>query len=281
MSRASYGRGWPNGRRRCRRSTAGGRSPSGRRVGAQEPTARSSRARSSRWPVKVAKVTPMTAIRASVARTRIRTIPRRRADAGAKVFESISSVLPDSSMCCRSSRGRACRGPSRAARGSAQLGAVGVVRVVGQAEEAADDVEQGIGTGGVFGGRGRAEGTPRVVEELVAEPRHGSRDRRPVRVAQVGAGGEEAVELATQLRPRCGRRAGGSRRRRGGGAAGMPSGRPRRLRRSSGTRGRLSVGRGLVLTWATKARPPAWRRTVIDGRDDQSHAQRASIACGS
>ena len=67
---------------------------------------------------------------------------------------------------------------------------------VGQAEEAADDVEQGIGTGGVFGGRGRAEGTPRVVEELVAEPRHGVGDRRSLRVGQFGPGDEEAVELA-------------------------------------------------------------------------------------
>ena len=79
-------------------------------------------------------------------------------------------------------------------RGSARL----EVRGVGQAEEAADGVEQGVRTGGVVGGRGRAEGAPRVVEELVAEPRHGPCDRRSVGVAQVGAGGEEAVELATE-----------------------------------------------------------------------------------
>ena len=70
---------------------------------------------------------------------------------------------------------------------------------LGQTEEAADGVEQCGGNGRVVVGRGREEAAPREVEELVAEPRHGSRDRRPVRVAQVGARGEEAVELATQL----------------------------------------------------------------------------------
>ena len=37
-----------------------------------------------------------------------------------------------------------------------------------------------------------------MVEELVAEPRHGPRDRHLIRMAQAGAGGEETVELATQ-----------------------------------------------------------------------------------
>ena len=66
-----------------------------------------------------------------------------------------------------------------------------------QLEEAADGVDHLVCTGGV-GGRGRAQGAPRVVEELVAESRHGSRDLHPVGMVQVGAGGEEAVELAAQ-----------------------------------------------------------------------------------
>jgi hypothetical protein len=47
-------------------------------------------------------------------------------------------------------------------------------------------------------GRGRAKGTPRVVEELVAETRHGSCDRGSVCMTQVGAGREETVKLAPQ-----------------------------------------------------------------------------------
>ena len=205
------------------------------------------------WPVKVAKVTPITAIRASVARTRIRTIPRRRADAGAKVFESISSVLPDSSMCCRSSRGRACRGPNRAARGSAQLGAVGVVRV-GQAEEVADEVEQGVATGGVFGGRGRAEGggvgcgTATWPARSPLDP-HGSGR----------SGWRRSGRARDAARPRCVRRVREPWRRPGGGAAGMPSRRPRRLRRSLAySRAALGGSRARADDGTTKARPPAW-----------------------
>ncbi len=144
-------------------------------------------------------MTPIRAIKAMIARTRIRTMPRRRVDAGAKLVESISSVLPDSSTSCRASGGRACRGRGRgrSSRGSARGDGVGRGRV-GQSKEATDDVERGAGTDGVLGGRGRAEGAPRVVEEMVAEPRHGSRDRRSVPMAQLGASGKEAVEFTTQ-----------------------------------------------------------------------------------
>ena len=46
------------------------------------------------WPARVAKVTPIRAMRASTARTRIRMMPRRRA--GASVGANISSVLANS-----------------------------------------------------------------------------------------------------------------------------------------------------------------------------------------
>ena len=119
-----------------------------------------------------------------------------------------------------------------------------------------------------------------MVEELVAEPRHGASDQCPVRVAQVGAGCEEAVELATQL---------------GLGAAAEPAdqggGVPAVRRGCRGVghaiddrrdmRRRLSIGRGLVLF--ARGRRPARRRrrrAAIDGRDDRSRAHGASIPAG-
>ena len=69
-------------------------------------------------------------------------------------------------------------------------------RGVGQAEDAAGGVEQGVGIGGVTGGDGRAEGAAGVVEELVGQVGHGLGDGSALGVGQVGSGEEEAVELA-------------------------------------------------------------------------------------
>ena len=126
------------------------------------------------------------------------------------------------------------------------------LRDVGQPEEAVDGVEQGGSNGRVVVCRGRAEAVPREVEELVAEPRHGSRDRRPVGVTQVGAGGEEAVELATQIglgaaAELADQGRGAPAVRRGCRADGRDGFDDRR-----GARGQLSMVRGLVLMWGAE-----------------------------
>jgi hypothetical protein len=53
------------------------------------------------WPLRVAKVTPIRAMRASMARTRIRIKPRRCV--GASVGANISSILANSGYDKRSS----------------------------------------------------------------------------------------------------------------------------------------------------------------------------------
>jgi hypothetical protein len=145
----------------------------------------------------------------------------------------------------------------------AQSGRVGV-RGVGQPEEASDGVEQGMRAGGVGSGRHGAEGAPRVVEELVAEPRHGSRDRGAVRMAQVGAGGEEAIELA----PQRDLRAAADLANHGGGVTAVGRGCRADGRAASdgrhGTPGRLSAaGASGLIEKVRSSVHRHWRRTVI------------------
>ncbi len=126
---------------------------------------------------------------------------------------------------------------------------------IGQAEEVADGVEQGMGVLPRRVGGGRAEGGAGVVEELVLEPLRRVGDRSRLRLAQVGAARRRGLQLALADRRRRSRRAGGAGRRRGAGAGGPPG-------RRSVSRSMIDQGRVDPLLPPRRGSASAWPQVI-------------------